>query len=97
MDHENDPGWKYLRRTREQILEDQSKPFDHKKDCWIVDEAEGSVKWNRTLNFAFSYIAAQIKSTSGDQTTVMVAGAYGQNGYNPRDEPAKVREVRRHV
>ncbi|KAI6204528.1 hypothetical protein M3Y94_00684900 [Aphelenchoides besseyi] len=61
MDYENDPGWKYLRRTREQIMEDQSKPFDHKKDCWIVDEAEG-------------YLAAQIKSTSGDQTTVTIAG-----------------------
>ncbi|KAI6239365.1 CRE-MYO-2 protein [Aphelenchoides fujianensis] len=61
MDHENDPGWKYLRRTREQILEDQSRPYDTKKDVWIPDEEEG-------------YVAAQIKSASGDSTVVTITG-----------------------
>ncbi|CAD5233385.1 unnamed protein product [Bursaphelenchus xylophilus] len=61
MDYENDPGWKYLRRTREQILEDQSRPYDTKKDCWVPDEEEG-------------YVAAVIKSTNGDQTVVQIAG-----------------------
>ncbi|EPB79755.1 myosin head [Ancylostoma ceylanicum] len=60
LDHENDPGWQYLRRSREQALEDQSKPYDSKKNCWIPDAEDG-------------YIAAEITSTKGDQITVVTA------------------------
>ncbi|CAB3407109.1 unnamed protein product [Caenorhabditis bovis] len=58
MDYENDPGWQYLRRSREQMLEDQSKPYDSKKNCWIPDAEEG-------------YLAAEITATKGDQVTVV--------------------------
>uniref|UniRef100_A0A914D594 Myosin head n=1 Tax=Acrobeloides nanus TaxID=290746 RepID=A0A914D594_9BILA len=61
MDYENDPGWQYLRRTREQMLQDQSKPYDSKKNVWIPDEEEG-------------YIAGEIKKTEGNMNTVVVAG-----------------------
>ncbi|KAL6736890.1 hypothetical protein Aduo_007192 [Ancylostoma duodenale] len=60
LDHENDPGWQYLRRSREQALEDQSKPYDSKKNCWIPDAEDG-------------YVAGEITSTKGDQITVVTA------------------------
>ncbi|VDM49700.1 unnamed protein product [Toxocara canis] len=56
MDYENDPGWQFLRQSREQMIADQSKPYDSKKDCWIPDAEEG-------------FIPAQIKSTKGDMVT----------------------------
>ncbi|CAD6189289.1 unnamed protein product [Caenorhabditis auriculariae] len=59
MDHENDPGWQYLRRSREQMLEDQSRPYDSKKNVWIPDAEEG-------------YIEGIITKTSGDTVTVSV-------------------------
>jgi myosin protein heavy chain len=58
MDHEKDPGWKYLRLTRDELLKEQSKPYDSKKNCWVPDSDEG-------------YLAAEIKSTKGDQITVV--------------------------
>lgn len=57
MDHESDPGWKYLRRTREQQLEDQSRPYDSKKNVWIPDAEEG-------------YIEGEIKKTQGAEVVV---------------------------
>ncbi|CAI4220991.1 unnamed protein product, partial [Auanema sp. JU1783] len=60
MDHEKDPGWQFLRRTREQMLEDQSKPYDSKKNCWIPEPEEG-------------YVAGEITATKGDQVTVVTA------------------------
>ncbi|CAB3399692.1 unnamed protein product [Caenorhabditis bovis] len=59
MDYENDPGWKYLRRSREEMLKDQSKAYDSKKNCWIPDAEEG-------------YVEAIITKTSGDTVTVQV-------------------------
>ncbi|KAF1748516.1 hypothetical protein GCK72_024983 [Caenorhabditis remanei] len=59
MDYENDPGWKYLRRSREQMLEDQSKPYDSKKNVWIPDAEEG-------------YIEGVITKTAGENVTVSV-------------------------
>ncbi|CAI4222378.1 unnamed protein product [Auanema sp. JU1783] len=59
MDHENDPGWQYLRRSREQMLEDQSKPYDSKKNCWVPDEEEG-------------YVEGIIKKTDGDKVIVAI-------------------------
>ncbi|WKX94491.1 hypothetical protein Q1695_011625 [Nippostrongylus brasiliensis] len=57
--YEKDPGWQYLKRSREQILKDQSQPYDSKKNVWIPDVEEG-------------YLAAEIKSTKGDMVTVTV-------------------------
>ncbi|KJH47330.1 myosin head [Dictyocaulus viviparus] len=44
MDYENDPGWQYLRRSREQIIEDESRPYDSKKNCWVPDAEDGYVE-----------------------------------------------------
>ncbi|KAF1769637.1 hypothetical protein GCK72_001454 [Caenorhabditis remanei] len=60
MEHEKDPGWQYLRRSREQMLEDQSKPYDSKKNCWIPDPEEG-------------YLAGEITATKGDTVTIVTA------------------------
>ncbi|VDK50958.1 unnamed protein product, partial [Anisakis simplex] len=60
MEHEKDPGWQYLRRSREQMAADQSKPYDSKKNCWVPDAEEG-------------YVAAEITSTKGDNVTVVTA------------------------
>uniref|UniRef100_A0A914XXL4 Myosin heavy chain n=1 Tax=Panagrolaimus superbus TaxID=310955 RepID=A0A914XXL4_9BILA len=57
MDYENDPGWQYLRRTREQMVEDHSKPYDMKTYVWVPDEEEG-------------YLQGVIKSTKGDDCVV---------------------------
>ncbi|TMS35327.1 hypothetical protein L596_002754 [Steinernema carpocapsae] len=59
--YEKDPGWQYLKRSREQILKDQSKPYDSKKNVWIPDAEEG-------------YLAATVVSTNGDKVTVTVDG-----------------------
>ncbi|CEF60973.1 Myosin heavy chain [Strongyloides ratti] len=61
MDYENDPGWKYLRRTREEMLQDQSHPYDSKKNFWMPDPEEG-------------YIAVEVSSIKGDTATVTVTG-----------------------
>ncbi|XGW09174.1 hypothetical protein V3C99_011464 [Haemonchus contortus] len=58
-ENEKDPGWQYLRRSREQMLKDQSRPYDSKKNVWIPDAEEG-------------YVAAEIKSTKGDNVVVTV-------------------------
>ncbi|CAJ0934952.1 unnamed protein product, partial [Mesorhabditis belari] len=52
-------GWQYLRRSREQIIEDQSRPYDSKKNCWIPDEEEG-------------YLEAIILKTEGDNVRVEI-------------------------
>ncbi|KAK6046878.1 myosin SH3-like domain protein [Cooperia oncophora] len=57
MDYENDPGWQYLRRSREQMLADQSRPYDSKKNVWVPDTEEG-------------YIEGIITKTTGDNVTV---------------------------
>ncbi|CAI4220998.1 unnamed protein product, partial [Auanema sp. JU1783] len=60
LEHERDPGWQYLRRSREQMLADQSTPYDSKKNCWIPDAEEG-------------YLASEIKATKGDNVTVVTS------------------------
>ncbi|MFH4975774.1 hypothetical protein AB6A40_002483 [Gnathostoma spinigerum] len=62
MEWENDPGWKFLRQSREQMIADQSKPYDSKKNVWIPDAEEG-------------YIEAEVKSVKGDSVTVVTAHA----------------------
>jgi myosin heavy chain 6/7 len=60
MEHEKDPGWQYLRRTREQMLEEQSRPYDSKKNCWVPDAEEG-------------YVPGEIKERKGDQVVVVTS------------------------
>ncbi|PIO76012.1 myosin head [Teladorsagia circumcincta] len=57
MDYENDPGWQYLRRSREQMMADQSRQYDSKKNVWVPDAEEG-------------YVEGVIVKTSGDSVTV---------------------------
>ncbi|CAJ0600448.1 unnamed protein product [Cylicocyclus nassatus] len=59
MDYENDPGWRYLRQSRDDMLKDQSKPYDSKKNCWVPDEEEG-------------YAEAVIVKKDGNMVTVTV-------------------------
>uniref|UniRef100_A0A1I7X126 Myosin motor domain-containing protein n=1 Tax=Heterorhabditis bacteriophora TaxID=37862 RepID=A0A1I7X126_HETBA len=61
QEYEKDPGWQYLKRSRAQMIEDQSRPYDSKKNVWIPDAEEG-------------YVAAEIKSTKGDNVTVIFNG-----------------------
>lgn len=35
MEHEKDPGWQFLRITREQMIQEQSVPYDSKKVDFI--------------------------------------------------------------
>ncbi|CAJ0577863.1 unnamed protein product, partial [Mesorhabditis spiculigera] len=58
MDYEDDPGWQYLRMSREQQIVDQSKPYDSKKDCWVPDEEDG-------------FVSAQIQEDKGDTVKVV--------------------------
>uniref|UniRef100_A0AC35UIR9 Myosin motor domain-containing protein n=1 Tax=Rhabditophanes sp. KR3021 TaxID=114890 RepID=A0AC35UIR9_9BILA len=53
-----DPGWQFLRQSQEQILANNTKKFDSKKNVWITDKDEG-------------FIAAEIKSTKGETVTVV--------------------------
>ena len=53
---ERDPN-PFLRPTLEMQREDQNRPFDGKKSCWVPDEKEG-------------FVPAEIKSTKGEQVTV---------------------------
>lgn len=39
-------------------IQEQSKPYDSKKNCWVPDSEEG-------------YIAAEIKETKGEEITVV--------------------------
>ncbi|CAG9534793.1 unnamed protein product [Cercopithifilaria johnstoni] len=60
MECENNPAWPFLRQSREQMIADQSKPYDSKKNVWIPDAEDG-------------YVAAEIKSSKGDSVTVVSA------------------------
>ncbi len=58
--NEQDPGWQFLRMSREEMVAMTAKPFDSKKNVWVPDAEDG-------------FIAAEIKSAKGDQVTVMTA------------------------
>jgi len=58
VDIDSDPGWKFLKVSSEQSIQDANKPFDVKKNVWIPDAEEG-------------FLAAEIKATKGDLITVM--------------------------
>ncbi|CAB3407384.1 unnamed protein product [Caenorhabditis bovis] len=62
MEYEKDPGWQYLRRSREQMLQDQSRPYDSKKNVWIPDAEEG-------------YIEGEIKGPGPKADTLVVSAA----------------------
>jgi myosin heavy chain 6/7 len=57
-DFETDPGYEFLAISRDEKIAFTSKPFDSKKNCWVADEEDG-------------FVAAEIKSTTGDQVTVV--------------------------
>ncbi|KJH45354.1 myosin head [Dictyocaulus viviparus] len=57
--YENDPGWKYLRQSSEQLLAATAKKFVSRKKIWSADDDEG-------------FIAAEIKSTKGGIATVWI-------------------------
>jgi hypothetical protein len=44
------------------VLQEQSKPYDAKADCWVPDPVEG-------------YAAAKIVSTKGDLVTITTKGS----------------------
>ena len=56
IDIENDPGWRYLRLSREQMMIEHSKPYDSKKDVWVPDAEEG-------------FLHVQIVDKKGDMLT----------------------------
>ncbi|VDN05654.1 unnamed protein product [Thelazia callipaeda] len=55
---EQDEGYVYLEVSREEKAANAARPFDSKKNCWIPDAEDG-------------FIAAEIKSTTGDKVTVI--------------------------
>ena len=86
-------------------FQDQSNPYDSKKNCWIPDPEEG-------------YLAGEITATKGDTVTIVTArgnevsvdesescrmfsfvyfAGQPQEGVGSRDESTKVREDRGHV
>jgi len=54
----DDPDYQYLAPNKKKLHEEQSQPFDGKKNCWIPDQKEG-------------YVKAEIISTKGDDVTVL--------------------------
>ncbi|CAI4223566.1 unnamed protein product [Auanema sp. JU1783] len=68
---EQDPGWQFLRQSKEQILANTTKKFDSKKNVWIADPEDG-------------FVAAEIKSSKGDATTVVTSK--GQEKTVKKDE-----------
>lgn len=70
--YEKDPAWKFLRLPLEQLLkvtfhkfsnnlnfQEQSRPYDIKKNVWIPDGDDG-------------YVAAEIISTKGDNVVIKI-------------------------
>ena len=54
----DDPDFQYLCVDRKKLQQEQTQPFDGKKNIWIADEKEGFIK-------------AEIQSTKGDDITVL--------------------------
>uniref|UniRef100_A0A914R3L9 Myosin N-terminal SH3-like domain-containing protein n=1 Tax=Parascaris equorum TaxID=6256 RepID=A0A914R3L9_PAREQ len=50
----------FVHTISDNAFQDQSKPYDSKKNCWVPDAEEG-------------FIAAEITSTKGDLVTVVTA------------------------
>uniref|UniRef100_A0A0N5A362 Myosin head n=1 Tax=Parastrongyloides trichosuri TaxID=131310 RepID=A0A0N5A362_PARTI len=59
--NEKDPGWQYLRLTREIMAKEHAKPYDSKKNFWVPDPEEG-------------YAFGELVSTKADVCTVKVNG-----------------------
>lgn len=53
----SDPGWQFLRLSSDQIVKDQSKKIDTKKNVWIASKEDG-------------YVMAEVTATKGDSVTV---------------------------
>ncbi|KAK6017062.1 myosin SH3-like domain protein, partial [Ostertagia ostertagi] len=73
-EYEKDPGWQYLKRSREQQLKDQSQPYDSKKSVWVPDPEEG-------------YVAGEIKSTKGDNAVVIIENLYRKDARAEMNPP----------
>ncbi len=58
QDFGDDPDFQYLAYDKKKLMEEQSQPFDGKKNCWIPDAKLG-------------YLKAEIKSTKGEEITVL--------------------------
>ena len=52
-----DPDFKYLGLEKQVLMEQQSAPYDGKKNFWVPDEKEG-------------YVKADLQSTEGDKCNV---------------------------
>uniref|UniRef100_A0AC35TWR3 Myosin head n=1 Tax=Rhabditophanes sp. KR3021 TaxID=114890 RepID=A0AC35TWR3_9BILA len=59
--NEKDPGWQYLRLSRDAMAKETSKPYDSKKNFWVPDAEEG-------------YLWGELVSTKGDVVTITAAG-----------------------
>ena len=57
-DDYGDPDFQYLAIDKKKLMEEQTAPFDGKKNCWVPDKKSG-------------YLKAEIKSTKGDDVTVI--------------------------
>ena len=55
---DDDPDFAFLIYNKEKLREEQSQPFDGKKNCWIADAKQGFVK-------------AEIIKTKGEDVTVI--------------------------
>ena len=72
---EKDPGWQYLKLTRDQLMVEQSKPYDSKKNTWvcfIVNFMIISI-FLQVPDKEEGFLASEIKSTKGDMVTVMTS------------------------
>jgi myosin heavy chain 6/7 len=58
FEFQKDPAWQYLKYPPEKAMEEQTRPYDSKKNVWIPDEEEG-------------YCPAEIKGVKGDMCTVV--------------------------
>ncbi|XP_048256831.1 myosin heavy chain, striated muscle-like [Haliotis rufescens] len=54
-----DPEMQYLAVDRKKLMKEQNQSFDAKKSCWAPDAEQG-------------FVAAEIQSTTGDDTTVLL-------------------------
>jgi hypothetical protein len=55
LECEKDPGWQFLRHSREKLLEFQSKPYDSKKNFWVPDA--GSRRKDPPTNYPIELIS----------------------------------------
>uniref|UniRef100_A0AC35UGP5 Myosin motor domain-containing protein n=1 Tax=Rhabditophanes sp. KR3021 TaxID=114890 RepID=A0AC35UGP5_9BILA len=57
---ESDPGYEFLGISKEERIALSSKPYDSKKNCWVIDAEEG-------------FIDGEITESQGDNVTVVTS------------------------